>query len=157
MLSRFSHVQLFATLWTVAREAPLSMGFSRQECWSGLPFPSPGIFPTQGSTPISYISCPGRLGSSPLVPPGKIPPLLAHSSLFSLQHGEESTVITEQLGSPGDTGWTGWSPRGIALPADVSSCQMQVSQGREETTLPSFSCSQTVNTVNSDMLETESP
>ena len=41
MLSRVSHVQLFATLWTVALQAPLSVGFSRQECWSGLPFPSP--------------------------------------------------------------------------------------------------------------------
>ena len=40
-----------ATLWTVARQAPLSMGFSRQEYWSGLPFPPPGIFPTQGSNP----------------------------------------------------------------------------------------------------------
>ena len=38
MLCRFSHVQLFATLLTVAHEAPLSMGFSRQEHWSGLPF-----------------------------------------------------------------------------------------------------------------------
>ena len=38
-----SRVQLFATSWTVARQAPLSMGFSRQEYWSGLPFPSPGI------------------------------------------------------------------------------------------------------------------
>ena len=36
-----SHVQLFATLWTAAHQAPLSMGFSRQEYWSGLPFPSP--------------------------------------------------------------------------------------------------------------------
>ena len=36
-----SHVQLFATPWTVARQAPLSMGFSRQESWSGLPFPPP--------------------------------------------------------------------------------------------------------------------
>ena len=44
-----SHVQLFATPWTVAYQAPLSMGFSRQEYCSGLPFPSPGIFPTQGS------------------------------------------------------------------------------------------------------------
>ena len=35
MLSHVSHIQLFATLWTVARQAPLSMGFSRQECWSG--------------------------------------------------------------------------------------------------------------------------
>ena len=37
--------------WTVAHQAPLSMGFSRQEYWSGLPFPSPGIFPTQGYNP----------------------------------------------------------------------------------------------------------
>ena len=42
VLSRFSHVQLFATLWTVVHQAPLSMGFSRQEYLSGLPFPFPG-------------------------------------------------------------------------------------------------------------------
>ena len=41
-LSRFSRVRLFATLWTVARQAPLSMGFSRQEYWSGLPCPPLG-------------------------------------------------------------------------------------------------------------------
>ena len=41
-LSRFSHVRLFATLWTVARQASLSMGFSRQEYWSGLPCPPLG-------------------------------------------------------------------------------------------------------------------
>ena len=43
-----SHVQLFATLWTVAHQAPLSMGFSRPEYWSGLPFPSPGDLPNPG-------------------------------------------------------------------------------------------------------------
>ena len=43
-----SHVQLFATPWTVAYQAPLSMGFSRQEYWSGLPFPSPGDLPDPG-------------------------------------------------------------------------------------------------------------
>ena len=43
----------FATLWTVAHQAPLSMGFSRQESWSGLPRPPPGDLPTQGSTRIS--------------------------------------------------------------------------------------------------------
>lgn len=42
-----SHIQLFETLWTIARRAPLSVGFFRQECRSGLPFPIPGIFPTQ--------------------------------------------------------------------------------------------------------------
>ena len=40
LLSRFCHVQLFATPWTEAHQAPLSVGFSRQEYWSGLPFPS---------------------------------------------------------------------------------------------------------------------
>ena len=43
-----SHVQLFATPWTVAHQAPLSVGFSRQEYWSGLPFPSPGDLPNPG-------------------------------------------------------------------------------------------------------------
>ena len=43
-----SHVRLFATLWTVAYQAPPSMGFSRQDCWSGLPFPSPGHLPDPG-------------------------------------------------------------------------------------------------------------
>ena len=46
----FSHVWLFATLWTVARQAPLSRGFSRQEYWSGLPFPSAGGFFTTRDT-----------------------------------------------------------------------------------------------------------
>ena len=45
MLSHFSCVRLFATPWTIARQAPLSMGFSRQEYWSGLPFPLPGDLP----------------------------------------------------------------------------------------------------------------
>ena len=48
MLSCFSCVQLFATLWTVARQVPQSMGFSRQECWSGLPCPPPGDLPDPG-------------------------------------------------------------------------------------------------------------
>ena len=39
------HVQLFTTLWTVDCQAPLSMGFFRQEYWSGLPFPTPGDLP----------------------------------------------------------------------------------------------------------------
>ena len=43
----------FATPWTVALQAPLSMGFSRQEYWSGLPFPSPGDLPHPGIEPVS--------------------------------------------------------------------------------------------------------
>ena len=45
-----------ATLWTVAFQAPLSMGFSRQEYWSGLPFPSPGNLPNPGIKPRSPAS-----------------------------------------------------------------------------------------------------
>ena len=48
-----SHVRLFATPWTVALQAPLFMGFSRQEYWSGLPFPSPGDLPDLGIEPRS--------------------------------------------------------------------------------------------------------
>ena len=53
LLSCFSRVQLFVTLWTVARQAPLSMGFSRQEYWSGLPCPPPGDLPDPGIQPRS--------------------------------------------------------------------------------------------------------
>ena len=48
-----SRVRLFATPWTVAYQAPPSMGFSRQEYWSGLPFPSPGDLPDPGIEPRS--------------------------------------------------------------------------------------------------------
>ena len=56
MLSCFSHVQLFATSWTVVCQAPKSMGFSRQEYWSGLPYPPPGILPDSGIKPTSLKS-----------------------------------------------------------------------------------------------------
>ena len=56
-----SCVQLLATLWTVAHQAPLSMGFSRQEYWSGLSFPPPGDSPYPDIEPVShYVSCIGR-------------------------------------------------------------------------------------------------
>ena len=54
--SRFSCVRLFATLWTVALHVPLSMGFSRQEYWSGLPCPPPGDLPDPGTEPVSLLS-----------------------------------------------------------------------------------------------------
>ena len=56
MPSRFSHIGLFATPWTVAHQAPLSMGFSRQEYWSGLPCPPPGDLPDPGMEPESLMS-----------------------------------------------------------------------------------------------------
>ena len=48
MPSHFSRVWLFAILWTIARQASLSVEFSRQECWSGLPCPPPGDLPDSG-------------------------------------------------------------------------------------------------------------
>ena len=51
-----SHVQLFATPWTVAYQAPLSMEFSRQEYWSRLPFPPPGALPYPRIEPVSLAS-----------------------------------------------------------------------------------------------------
>ena len=54
MLTHLSRAWLFVTLWTTARQAPLSMGFSRQEYWRGVPFPSPGeSSPTRDWTHIS--------------------------------------------------------------------------------------------------------
>ena len=62
------HVQLFATPWTVARQAPLSVGFSRQEYWSRLPFPSPGDgIPDPGIEPTSPAL---QVNSLPSEPPG---------------------------------------------------------------------------------------
>ena len=53
MILLFSRVRLFATPWTIACQAPLSTGFSRQEYWSGLPLPSPGNLPDPGHKPAS--------------------------------------------------------------------------------------------------------
>ena len=56
MLSHFSHFRVFPTPWTVVRQAPLSMGFSRQEYWSGLPCLPPGDLPDPGIEPVSLMT-----------------------------------------------------------------------------------------------------
>ena len=61
VLSHFSHAQLFMTLWTIALQVPLTMGFSRQEYWSGLPCPPPGDLPDSEIEPSSRI-CPALGG-----------------------------------------------------------------------------------------------
>ena len=63
-----SRVRLFATPWTVAHQAPQSMEFSRQEYWSGLPFPSPGDLPNTGIKPGSPAL---QADALPSEPPGK--------------------------------------------------------------------------------------
>ena len=60
-----SRVRLFATPWTIAYQAPPAMEFSRQEYWSGLPFPSPGDFPNPGIEPGSPVFQADTLTSEP--------------------------------------------------------------------------------------------
>ena len=83
LFSHFSWVQLCVTPWTVARQAPLSMEFSRQEYWSGLPCPSPGALSNQGIEPE---------------PPGKPLHVLAAAAAKSLQSC--STLCDSIHGSP---------------------------------------------------------
>ena len=71
MLSHFSCVQLCVTLWTVAHQAPLSVGFPRQGYWSGLPCPLPGVLPDPGIEPTSLTSPALAAGSLLLASPGK--------------------------------------------------------------------------------------
>ena len=67
----YSHVQIFVTLWTVAHQAPLSMGFPRKEYWSGLLCLPPGDLPNPGAEPTSPVSPALQADSLPTEPPGK--------------------------------------------------------------------------------------
>ena len=66
-----SRDQLCATLWTIALQAPLSTGFSRNEYWSGLLFPTPGDLPDPGIKPMSPVSPALAAGFFTTEPPGK--------------------------------------------------------------------------------------
>ena len=87
-----SCVLLFATPWTVAHQAPLSMEFSRQEYWSGLPFPLPGGLPNPGIEPGSLAL---QADSLPSEPPRKLGNNQYHSVIFetaSMYHISDSFV-----------------------------------------------------------------
>ena len=71
LLSQFSHVQLCATLWTLACHAPLLMGFSRQEYWNRLLCPTPGDLPDPGIKPAPPVSPALQADSLLSEPPGK--------------------------------------------------------------------------------------
>ena len=79
-----SRVRLFATPWTVAYQAPPSLGFSRQEYWSGLPFPSPGDLPNQGIEPGSPVL---QADALPSEPPGK-----SHMNIYRMSDSTEIQV-----------------------------------------------------------------
>ena len=86
VLSRFSRVRLFATPWTVAHQAPQSRGFSRQEYWSGLPFPPPGDLPDPGKIELPLLGLlHGQAGSLPLLPAGSPKYVHAAAAAKSLQ------------------------------------------------------------------------
>ena len=105
-----SHVRLFVTPWTVAHQAPLSMEFSRQEYWSGQPFPSPGIFMTQGLN-LGLLHCRQILyclsyhlhthvGLQKAKSLEEISQYLSNSNIFTIQHRNSSSEINLQKYSP---------------------------------------------------------
>ena len=95
MLSHFSHVRLFATLWTVAVQAPLSMGFSRQEYWSGLPCPPPGTLPKQGIELTSLMS-PALAGGFFTTSPAWEDLTIPHKNLLQLIIQQSSRIQNTQ-------------------------------------------------------------
>ena len=102
MVKSLNCVQLFVTPWTIARQAPPSMGFSRQEYWSGLPFPSPGDLPDPG---IELGSSALQADSVPAEPPGN--PIVWYRCSLKLWKWVSSArdgVSLEELISEG------WSP-----------------------------------------------
>ena len=73
MFSQFNCVQLFVTLWTIARQIPFSMRFSRQEYWSELSFPPSGDYPNLGTVPLSPVSPESLVDSLLTESPGNLP------------------------------------------------------------------------------------
>ena len=122
--SQSSHFLLFVTPWTEASQAPLSMGFSRQEYWSGLPFPSLGYLPGPGTEPTSPVLAGGFFTDEP---PGKphLPNTQLRSGLMtenilSLKRtrGESEKFLLSQLCPAGTSGHpaSGGDSRMISAP-----------------------------------------
>ena len=84
VLRPFSPVHVFVTLWTIARQAPLSMGYFRQEYWSALPYPPPGDLLTQALNPCLSCLLHWQVGSSPLAPHSQIAYTPTQSKTFNV-------------------------------------------------------------------------
>ena len=97
MLSHFSHVQLFVTLLTVALQAPLSMGFSRQEYWSELTCTSPGSLPNPEIEPTSPESPTLQVDSLPRKQPGKPTDIKTIVQLFPTLRRKSQLINTHWL------------------------------------------------------------
>ena len=106
-----SHIRLLSTPWTVARQAPLSMKFSRQEYWNGLPFPSPGDVPDPGIEPVS----PGLAGRFFTIEPSGKPGhrvssyyYYGSSYICSSSHARAAHKSRRQESRTGSTRYAGW-------------------------------------------------
>ena len=112
MLSRFSHVRLCAILWTTAHQAPLSMGFSKQEYWSELPVPSPGDPLNPGTAPASLMppALAGGLFTAHVTWKAHGHPELTSGHCFALQRGSSSIHQNTDSSSPNqETRTSRWS------------------------------------------------
>ena len=89
-MKSLSHVQLFATPWIVTYQAPPTMGFSGQECWSGLPFPSPGDLPDPGMEPAL------KADASPSEPRGKPAGRMESKTSFTRRGAGKTQNLTLQ-------------------------------------------------------------
>ena len=102
MLSHFSPVLLCVTLWTVARQAPLSMGFTRQEYWSGLSYPPPGALPHPGIKPVSPALQADSLTTDPPGKPEKmllVLKLICRLNILGLRSVQASAVAARGFNS----------------------------------------------------------
>ena len=102
VLSCFSHVGFFATLWTAAHQDPLSVGFSRQKDWSGLPFPPPGDLPDPGIELESSAFPALQADSSPLSHQGSFTDNSDFSQVFSPSCCSVSQLCVQLFATP----WT---------------------------------------------------
>ena len=104
-----------------SHRAPLSMGFSRQECWSGLPFPSPGDLPDQGIKPTSLVSPALQVNSLPPAPPGKPFFVGWYSQIVGFPNSSVGKESASNAGDPGLIPGSGRSAgEGIGYPLQYS-------------------------------------
>ena len=130
-MKSLSRVRLFATPWTVAHQAPPSMGFSRQEYRSGLPFPSPGDLPDPGIEPWSPAFQADTLTSEPrgknhsVMSDSATPWIVAYQSPQSMEFSRQEYWSGLPFPSPGDLPNPGIEPGSPAFQADALTSEPQ--------------------------------
>ena len=138
-----SRVQLFATPWTVARQVPLSMGFPRQEFWSGLPIPPPEDLPNPGIKLASLVSLPLAAGFFTAGTTWEIkwklpsfiqlfltPWIVARQAILSMEFSRQEYWSGLPFPSPGDLPDPGIEPGSPALQADSLPSELSAPPGK---------------------------